>query len=93
MTKGQVCPAPVFSPRALVLAGILHMSLSPTTQAVTNPNYSRDKAVLISTAFFCSFYKTYIICYSELRIIYGRASVYHYLTIDDGKFDQVWKPQ
>lgn len=57
MTKGQVCPAPVFSPRALVLAGILHMSLSPTTQAVTNPNYSRDKAVLISTAFFVPFIK------------------------------------
>lgn len=44
-------------PRALVVATKLHTSLPPATQAVTDPNDSRNKAVLISTAFFVSFIK------------------------------------
>lgn len=41
-----------------MVATKLHTSLPPATQAVTDPNDSRNKAVvLISTAFFVSFIK------------------------------------
>lgn len=55
------------SPRALVLAIILRTSLSPITRAVTNPKHSRNKAVLISTAFFVSFIKLT----SYVKVSYG----------------------